>query len=149
MPMDPKRPGLAIVIGAGSPKGSPSPKGPPPSWDDDGPSDQADGASQDPSAQSSQPGGQKVSPEDAGTYTSDQKCTACKYYIHEGHMCQKVDGNQFGLSTIGCTQFFEPEQGGDDEEPDEDDMGLGAPGGGAAASQGDQYGGSNTSTSGQ
>lgn len=124
---------LAVMIGIGKkPSGGP----PPPKWDDEQ-DPQAAGSGQDAQDSSDQ---QKVSPEDAHCFTGEQRCSTCEYYIHEGHMCQKVDGNTFGTEIVGCVDFWEP-QGGSGE-PDEDDM---AP---APAVQGEQYGGSNTTKSG-
>lgn len=129
------RPGLAVMIGIGKPKGSGTP---PPKWDDQDDPMQEPGAdapnAEDPQDQ------QKVSPEEAGVYTGQQKCSTCEYYIHAGHMCQKVDGNNFGTEVVGC-QLWEPE--GESSGGDTDDDMTGAP-----APQGEQYGGSNNSKSG-
>jgi hypothetical protein len=147
MAMDPKRkPGLLVAIGVQKPKG------PPPSWGDgdaqpgpeaQGPDD-GDQDQDDPASTTGDSGQQKVDPQAAHVYTGDMSCVTCEHYIHPTHECQKVSGNNFGIEVKGCVDFYEPEGSSDDMNQSGASGGL-AP---APAPQGEQYGGSNTSSSG-
>ena len=108
------KPGLAVIIGLGRPRGAAPPvpasmsgaKGPArmSPISSGGPND-GDNDEDDAAGSQNQ---QKVTPVDAHCFTPEYRCSSCEHYIHPSHECMKVAGNDFGIGITGCVDYWEP-----------------------------------------